>query len=295
VDYVFEVQQNVRFEVYDYDTGGSEFIGSVDSTIGAIVGAPNQTLVLSIKGKNGAETGKVLLRAEEVAGNSDKIYIELGARNVEDVEFWGKSDPFISIFRGREDGSYVKVHTTEYLPNNLNPIWRGFTLPVQLLCNGDFFRPIKIEICEVKADDYEKNGKHKFIGVLELNLNDLLLHDSRTFAFINPKKVSKKKYRDSGQLYVRNIYLVKEFSFLQYIQGNCKINLMVAIDFTASNGVPSNPASLHHLNPSAMNEYEKAIWAVGEILMNYDSTKTVPVWGFGGSPVPGAPTSHCFP
>lgn len=289
------MQQSVIFEVYDFDTSSSEFIGSADTNIGAIVGADNKTLILDLKTKSGAQAGKILIRAEEVCGNSDKVYFELAARNVEDVEFWSKSDPFISIYRSREDGTYVKVHTSEYLPDNLNPVWRGVTLPVQMLCNGDFFRPIKIEICKAYSDDYEKNGKHQFIGQLEINLNELLLHDGRSFPFINPKKVSKKKYRDSGQLYVRNIYLVKEFSFLQYIQGNCNINLMVAVDFTASNGIPSNPSSLHYCNPSAMNEYEKAMWAVGEILMNYDSSKTVPVWGFGGSPVHGAPTSHCFP
>jgi hypothetical protein len=131
--------------------------------------------------------------------------------------------------------------------------------------------------------------------MLELTLNDLMCHSGRSFAFINPEKLSIAKYRDSGQLYVRSIYQFKEFSFLQYIQGNCDISLMVAIDFTASNGVASDPTSLHYSNPSVINEYERAIGAVGEILMNYDSDQLVPVWGFGGCPVSGAPTSHCFP
>jgi hypothetical protein len=108
-------------------------------------------------------------------------------------------------------------------------------------------------------------------------------------------KASKRSYRDSGQLAVRQAYLIKEFSFLQFLQGSCGISLMVAIDYTGSNGTPSNPSSLHFCNPSAMNEYERAIWAVGDILMNYDQDKMIPVWGFGGSPVHGAPVSHCFP
>lgn len=70
---------------------------------------------------------------------------------------------------------------------------------------------------------------------------------------------------------------------------------MVAIDFTASNGLITNRNSLHYRDSSFLNEYERAIISVGEILINYDNTKTVPVWGFGGYPFPGAQTSHCFP
>ena len=41
--------------------------------------------------------------------------------------------------------------------------------------------------------------------------------------------------------------------------------------------------SLHAFNsPGGMNAYQKAIKAVGEILMNYDYDKLVPIYGFGG-------------
>lgn len=35
-------------------------------------------------------------------------------------------------------------------------------------------------------------------------------------------------------------------SFLDYVRGGCEISVMVAIDFTASNGAPSLPTSLHY-------------------------------------------------
>lgn len=290
VDYYFELQQPLKFSVFDFDERSSDFIGSAETQLGAIVGALNQTLVLELQESGGRVSGKIVLRAEEVKGSNDSVYLELAARGVEDIEFFSKSDPFLTISKIRPDGSWMKVHTTEYKANNLNPVWTGFKLPLSVLCGNDFFRPIRLEIV-----DYESNGRHKFIGATETNLNDILLHGGRTFPFINPDKVSKRKYRDSGQLVIRQAYIIKEFSFLQYLQGNCSISLMVAIDFTASNGVPTNPASLHFCNPSAMNEYERAICSVGEILINYDQDKMIPVWGFGGSPVHGAPTSHCFP
>jgi hypothetical protein len=39
---------------------------------------------------------------------------------------------------------------------------------------------------------------------------------------------------------------------------------MVAIDFTASNGEPHHPTSLHYLHASFQNPYQQAIAAVGE-------------------------------
>jgi hypothetical protein len=36
----------------------------------------------------------------------------------------------------------------------------------------------------------------------------------------------------------------------QFIAGGCEISLMVAIDFTASNGDPAMPNSLHYVNPA---------------------------------------------
>ena len=46
--------------------------------------------------------------------------------------------------------------------------------------------------------------------------------------------------------------------------------LQVGIDFTASNGNPLDPSSLHYINPMGTNEYLSAIWAVGQIIQDYD-------------------------
>lgn len=46
--------------------------------------------------------------------------------------------------------------------------------------------------------------------------------------------------------------------------------LQVGIDFTASNGNPLDPSSLHYINPMGSNEYLSAIWAVGQIIQDYD-------------------------
>ncbi|MEQ2178816.1 hypothetical protein GOODEAATRI_018105, partial [Goodea atripinnis] len=44
----------------------------------------------------------------------------------------------------------------------------------------------------------------------------------------------------------------------------------IAIDFTGSNGDPKSPMSLHYINPQGYNEYLAAIWAVGNVIQDYD-------------------------
>lgn len=44
----------------------------------------------------------------------------------------------------------------------------------------------------------------------------------------------------------------------------------IAIDFTGSNGDPKFPQSLHYINPQGYNEYLAAIWAVGNVIQDYD-------------------------
>ena len=53
-------------------------------------------------------------------------------------------------------------------------------------------------------------------------------------------------------------------SFTDYIKAGWQISLIGAIDFTYSNGMPSNPTSLHYAG--GQNQYIEAIRAVGDIL-----------------------------
>eukprot|EP01029_Cantina_marsupialis_P019370 TRINITY_DN449_c1_g1_i3.p1 TRINITY_DN449_c1_g1~~TRINITY_DN449_c1_g1_i3.p1 ORF type:complete len:392 (-),score=129.42 TRINITY_DN449_c1_g1_i3:242-1417(-) len=94
-------------------------------------------------------------------------------------------------------------------------------------------------------------------------------------------------------LHAVNGHLMKVDTFLDYIAGGCEISLSVAIDFTGSNGDPRTPGSLHYRNPRQKNDYQLCIERVGQILLEYDSDKLVPVHGFGG--LVNGQTSHCFP
>lgn len=67
LNYIFEARQEVKLEVYDDDGKQMEFIGRVFTTLGALVGARNQTSVLTLKDmQDKKDTGKVIVRVEKV-------------------------------------------------------------------------------------------------------------------------------------------------------------------------------------------------------------------------------------
>ena len=132
--------------------------------------------------------------------------------------------------------------------------------------------------------------------MVDVSVNALMQQRGNAMVVINPKKQRKKgrKYKGSGKLYLRSGQIITVPSLLDYIRGGCQISLMVAIDFTASNGNPASQSSLHYCDPTGMrpNQYQTAIRAIGSILQEYDSDKRFPVFGFGGKV--GGRVSHCF-
>jgi hypothetical protein len=50
------------------------------------------------------------------------------------------------------------------------------------------------------------------------------------------------------------VQFIERFSFLDYIFGGCEIALVIAIDFTLSNGEPQKPDSLHYFDMSKNKE-----------------------------------------
>jgi len=63
-------------------------------------------------------------------------------------------------------------------------------------------------------------------------------------------------------------------SFVDYLTGGCEIEMCVAIDFTGSNGDPRKPGTLHYIHPDGqLNDYEKALTAVGAVVARYDVSR----------------------
>jgi len=89
-------------------------------------------------------------------------------------------------------------------------------------------------------------------------------------------------------------------NFIEYLRGGLQLNLIVAVDFTASNGSPKDPSSLHYMNSAQPNQYQLVLRGVWDILSNYDSDQRIPAFGFGAKPhfnggINSKSVNHCFP
>ncbi|KAK3801702.1 hypothetical protein RRG08_033888 [Elysia crispata] len=293
MDYFFEERQMLRFEIYDIDSQSHrledhDFLGWMECSLGELVSAPNSRFERRLQGRT-AGYGTIIVRTEEVSSCKDEVIIHMKGLHLDKKDFFGKSDPFLMFYRVNEDRSFTLVHKTEVVKNTLNPTWRSFCVPVRQLCNGDHERSIKIE-----CYDWDSDGGHDFIGETTTNLRELSQAAAR-YEVINPKKKAKKKsYKNSGELEIIRCTIQPQYSFLDFIKGGLQMNFTVAIDFTASNGNPSQSSSLHYINPYQPNQYASAIQAVGEIIQDYDSDKLFPVLGFGARIDNSGAASHEF-
>uniref|UniRef100_A0A3Q2Y3J6 Copine Vb n=1 Tax=Hippocampus comes TaxID=109280 RepID=A0A3Q2Y3J6_HIPCM len=258
-----------------------------------LLGSPASRLEKSLGGIPGKKCGTIILSAEELSNCRDSATMQFCANKLDKKDFFGKSDPFMVFYRSNEDGTFTICHKTEVVKNTLNPVWQPFTIPVRALCNGDYDRTIKVEVY-----DWDRDGGHDFIGDFTTSYRELARGQSQfnVYEVINTKKkMKKKKYVNSGTVTLLSFSVESEFTFLDYIKGGTQINFTVAIDFTASNGNPSQSTSLHYMNPYQLNAYAMALKAVGEIIQDYDSDKMFPALGFGAKLPPDGRVSHEFP
>lgn len=171
--------------------------------------------------------------------------------------------------------------------------WCPFSIDLAILCNCDYVvslavshaqdRPLLLEVFLFKP-----RGNHTLLGSHSSSLRGLMQSVEQTFPLTPSLKLT-----------VDQASFRRKASFLQFVQSGLELNFMVAIDFTGSNGDPTYPNSLHHCDPNAfahggMNEYERTIAMVGDVLEFYDTDRQYPVYGFGAQ-LPSGCVSHCFP
>uniref|UniRef100_A0AAQ5YTL7 C2 domain-containing protein n=1 Tax=Amphiprion ocellaris TaxID=80972 RepID=A0AAQ5YTL7_AMPOC len=288
LDFFFEEKQNLRFDVYNVDTRSSnlskhDFLGQMFCTLGEIIGSTGSRLERTLSGIPGKKCGTIIFTAEELSNCRDIATMQFCANKLDKKDFFGKSDPFLVFYRSNEDGTFTICHKTEVIKNNLNPVWQSFTIPVRALCNGDYDRTVKVDVY-----DWDRDGSHDFIGEFTTSYREL----SRGQSQFNVYEVKYKHSKNNN----KKIKETKKLNSLdQQIIKMTQLNFTVAIDFTASNGNPSQPTSLHYMSPYQMNAYAMALKAVGEIVQDYDSDKLFPAYGFGAKLPPDGKISHAFP
>eukprot|EP00761_Pharyngomonas_kirbyi_P013138 gb/GECH01013165.1/.p1 GENE.gb/GECH01013165.1/~~gb/GECH01013165.1/.p1 ORF type:complete len:510 (+),score=138.88 gb/GECH01013165.1/:1-1530(+) len=288
IDYFFEQDQKLCFEIYDVDSDSVELkdhdpVGKLETSVADVVmsrGGFQGTLHKA----NQESSGEIHVRCEEVSGrNAGHVHFELAAQKLPKMDLMGSIDPYLVISRANEDSTFSKVHSTEVVKKSKAPRWKPFVLSTTTLCNNDFYRPILIEVF-----DWDKNSDDDKVGELRTSV-DALLQNRGDTSFTESEDSSSTV----GNLVIKHVHFSEEKSFVDYLSSGWELSMVVGVDFTGSNGNPSDPESLHYLS-SERNQYESAISSVGEILQHYDADKMFPAFGFGAK-LPNGQVSHCFP
>ena len=277
VDYFFEVKQNIRFNVYDYDDSDPDPLGNTFSTIGELVSKGTSILNLSIG-------GSLVVRVQEVKTSRESFIFGLRGIKLDKKDTFGKSDPYLIFYKSIGENQWSEVHRTEVVQNTLDPIWRRFELSEHNLCNCDRSQRVRVE-----CYDWNRFSSHDLIGMFEVPFANLISPGARFELYYAKKK------RNAGTIEVMDVKMKRNLSFIDYLRVGVQLSLSVAIDFTGSNLNPKDPHSLHHLSDREWNQYQMAIWEVGGILEAYDTDKFFPVFGFGGVPHHEGKVNHCFP
>lgn len=275
LNFNFETVQKMKFEVWDQDPDGQDFLGSFETTLADIVSFSGRQFAGNLTGIPGRVCGQIIMVTEEVASCKQIINVKFSAKNLTKLSWFVSNDPFLVISRANEDGSFSVVTRTETINWTQNPVWKPIVMRVTTLCNADLDRSLRLD-----CYDHRSNGSHKLIGSCHTSLRMLSQNNERHLPLVNAaKQRSNRSYTNSGMLEVLSIDVTEELSFLDYIRGGTQMHFAVAIDFTASNGAPSDPNSLHYLDMHRPNCYEIALKSVGDIIEHYDSSKLYPAFG----------------
>ena len=175
--HVFETEykfgQETKFTVGildDVGTSGKEkSMGSAVFEVGEVLAARGSGMARQLK-----DGGTIHVRVTRATGSKGGMvqgkFRGVKLSNVDGL--LGKSDPFYTIsaqINAASGRTWQPVYRSETIDNNLNPVWDSFTLPLDKLCGGNKDLPLLIEV-----SDWEKSGKHKLIGSVEITVHGLV-------------------------------------------------------------------------------------------------------------------------
>lgn len=285
--YIFETHQPLRFMVYDADSEkgdlkNHDFIGYCDTDVQTIVSNFGQELKIPLKKDGSSEKlGFLVIVGEQAAKSNSVVTFNSQVRELKRMRTFSRNWPYIVLSKVSESGLSLPSFRSEVVPKTSACSFKTFTVPLQALCNGDMETPLVISIY-----DYKEGKVDELIGSAQTSLSSLMESQSTWIQLLD------KKNKKAGQIRFNSIQITQKPTFLDYLRGGLQLNMITAIDFTASNRDVRDPRSLHFLSQQP-NQYETCIWSVGSVVCPYDTDQQFPVYGFGGKI--GGVVNHCFP
>ena len=161
MDFIFESQQTIQFEVLDIDKGSSDLIGTVETTVSKIVGSRNSIQLMELTSNN-KKTGTIIVRAEQTKNCSDILQIQFKATFKKNRMFgFGDTKGKLVLNRIMQNQQKVKLRESEWYRTN-EPVYNMFEITLQKLCLGDKNRETEIELWDhhhSKEDSFMGKGK----------------------------------------------------------------------------------------------------------------------------------------
>ncbi|KAI3837872.1 hypothetical protein MKW92_000116 [Papaver armeniacum] len=266
-------------------------IGEASRCLSTIIEECNTDSKLPLNRRNAQgdekNRGDLIVRVEETVAAKQAVEMVFRCSKLVNSDLLPKRDRFLRISRSKKGGD-ITIHQTEAVKNEQNLTWKPMCLTTQHFQHKD-----TCLVIECFASN--SSGDHALIGKIETTVAELeKLHDEKVGKnFLKLSSCDQTKVLES-QIFVETYTEKTLYTFSDYVESGLKLEFIVAVDFTASNGDPCLPTSLHCSDPPhGLNAYQQAISKVGEVIKPFDFDKRFSAWGFGGKPT-GDVVSHCF-
>lgn len=292
----FELGQElfVQVDIYDNNSAKKGIMKSMGSTkfeIGCILGQKHNRSAKRLR--NGGTIYAIVDRISSHSLQRVKCTISASMKSKENSYYEiHRRDMFAT------GALWTPIYRSEIVKMGKKPRWNEFSLPLSEF-GKTIDNPVRILVWA-----HSRTLRHKLLGERESTLKGLLAasasnvtlnltknseevveeswivisarvegDDSENDTTFNSSVMTKTVYAPESSLRPMIPVSPPKPTFVDYITGGCELDLCVAIDFTASNGDPRIPGSPHDITSNSLNEYEKAILAIGGIISKYDTNQ----------------------
>ncbi|KXS21585.1 Copine-domain-containing protein [Gonapodya prolifera JEL478] len=295
ITYEFARARTLRFLVQDPKT--NRFLGFVDvaesdvvqgnETCLALISSPPDDLQVAACTSASSQAASITVRATPLMDSLEPrtlVRLVLKADGLPKMDIGGKADPYFKIFKHDSPArdSWIEVFKSDVIKNTLEPTWKPTEIEFQAICDSDPGNELKVELW-----DWDMASSHDYIGSALVTLSQIEESSPLELQITNEKKKAKHSdYTNSGRLVFEPIeYLGRTtFHFSEHLR-DLDLAISIAVDFTSSNGKPSDPASLHHTDPGLglCSAYEDALnlLLADTPLTHFNHDGKITAFGFG--------------
>ncbi|CAH8439777.1 unnamed protein product [Schistosoma mattheei] len=144
LEYCFEEKQIITTEIFECDREDREnsvLLGYIQCTVGRVIHSGGE-LILPITWNEDIQVDRntsteVVVCIREDPFSKENIFIKMNGANLDKKDFFGKSDPYVIIYRRNERGKLQKCYRSEVIKNTLFPDWKPILICLDRLCGGN--------------------------------------------------------------------------------------------------------------------------------------------------------------